>query len=299
LLRRLAAVGAVALGGLTGSGAGVFAAGVALFRRKCSLVENATGTEVAFAAAEASSDTAVEHRRECGRMAAGGVGVCETLRMAVAEIGVEVLAGGADADVDALDPVGEGVGVGFLEVLDGAMSFIGKLVVALCAAARVVFVDGPEAISIFVSTGVNLFVRRLFDAGRVAPATALESVFWVDVAVSIAAGSSDFLFFGLLDFSFSLAGTLERAGELPTAPEAPLFGSTGLENKLLKVDPISPKRLAANSASAAASAACSLAMVSRFSFFASFNFMPRLLSLVSSGPVNSKASLFRVSFPGT
>jgi hypothetical protein len=36
--------------------------------------------------------------------------------MAVAEIGVEVLASGADADMDGLDPVGEGVGVGFLEV---------------------------------------------------------------------------------------------------------------------------------------------------------------------------------------
>jgi len=195
--------------------------------------------------------------------------------------------------------MGEGVGVGFLAVLDGAVPFIGKSAAVLGAAVGEAFVGGPpetEAISIFVFTSIDLCIRRFFDAGLAAPATILESVF----VVSIAAGSSDFLFLGGLDFSFSLAvRTLGRA-EPPMRPETLELLSIGLENKLLKLVPISPKRLAAISASAAARAACFLAKASRFSFFASFNFMPRFINLGSSAPVDSvMASVFRVSFPGT
>ena len=121
-----------------------------------------------------------------------------------------------------LDSVGDGVGVGFLAVLDCAVPFIGESAAVLGGAVGEAFVGGPPATSMFVFTAIDLCIRRFFDAGLAAPATILESAFfWVVVVVSIAAGSSDFLFFEVLDFSFSLAvRTLERA-EPPMRPETP------------------------------------------------------------------------------
>ena len=126
MLLRLAAVGAVALADRAGSGAGVLAAGVALLRRRCSLV--ATGA----VALTGSADAAAERRRDGGRVA-GGVGVCVVFGGAAgaAGAGAGVAAGGRDGAAEAaerFDPVGDGSGDDFFEALEGPVAAEGAVV---------------------------------------------------------------------------------------------------------------------------------------------------------------------------
>lgn len=90
--------------------------------------------------------------------------------------------------------------------------------------------------------------------------------------------SSIFLF--LLVF-FPIDLILLAVGELKAPFKLARALPSGLK-RFLKADPISPSLLAAASASAAARAACSRAMVSRFNFLASFSFIPRLRTAATS-----------------
>lgn len=83
------------------------------------------------------------------------------------------------------------------------------------------------------------------------------------------------LFFFPVDFPSLAVGELAERFKFARALPGGL-------NRFLNADPISPNLLAAASASAAARAACSLARASRFSFLASFNFIPRLRTAATS-----------------
>jgi hypothetical protein len=209
-------VGAAELDGRGSSGAGVFAAGVVLFRCKCSLIGICAPLLVAV-----SAGAVVEQRRDGGQVAGG---VWEALREAVAVAaaatavgvgnGAEAVAdvvgqGGADGAPGGFEPVGDGDGVGFFEVPERAARD-GSDVEAPEPAAGVIFVHGPAdiaAVSRFVSTIFNRFGRRFLFAGFVVPVGGFESGVWLGVTASVTSVSSGFLFFCDFDFSLSLVVT--------------------------------------------------------------------------------------------
>jgi hypothetical protein len=224
---------------------------------------------------------------------AGGVGVLDVFR--APPVGTIVVAGGIeDREVVDLALVGGGLEDGITRILERVVSIAGGATVAADVPLE------PVRGAVVASTEVALLNLGFLDARFEASTWLLVSIFGVEEVASLEGVSSNFRFLGVFDFSFSFVAVPFALGDDPSKLGTPWFNSPGVENKLLNVEPMSPRRLAAISASAAAWAACSRANVSRLSFLASFNFMPRLLIFVSSTPeVSAVASLLRVSFPGT
>lgn len=219
--------------------------------------------------------------RELGREA-NGVGS----RGGAGPLRVRAMEGRRERDDDVLGlriSVGVGrvePGVEALEV-EGAAAAKGTVVVVVVVVV-VVLVAGSAG-------GGGL---RLLTVGLSGDAAVSKVV----CAVSACELSSRFRFLGGEDFLISFSLSLSLVILLKTLLAGPSEG--GLKMPLKEV-PMSASFWVACSIPARANASCSLARFSFFNFFASFNFMPRLLSC--SSPKPSEAALISPGascFPG-